>query len=88
MRIFGKPEQLISLDPISDRFAGHGGGDARMMEYLCNLLLSEDQDALTSIDASVESHVMAMAAEYSRLHGGESVSLTDFTAENMAQQNI
>lgn len=88
VRIFGKPEQLISLDPISDRFAGHGGGDARMMEYLCNLLLSEDQDALTSIDASVESHVMAMAAEYSRLHGGESVSLTDFTAENMAQQNI
>ena len=81
LRLFGQPEQIIKLDALDDRFAGHGGGDFRMMDSLYHLLRDSDSQALTSIDASVESHVMAMAAEYSRLHKGESVELEQFVRD-------
>ena len=52
-----------------------------MMDSLYHLLQDGGSQALTSIDASVESHVMAMAAEYSRLHKGESVELEQFVRD-------
>lgn len=78
VRRFGKPEEKIVLDPVSDEFAGHGGGDSRMMEYLCACISGGQSNALTSVDASVESHVMALAAEESRRNHGASVTLKDF----------
>lgn len=78
VRRFGQPEEKIALDPVSDEFAGHGGGDSRMMEYLCRLIREGDENALTSVDASVESHIMALAAEESRKNGGKAVTLKDF----------
>lgn len=38
-------------------------------------------DALTGIEVSVESHVMALAAEESHVCGGKSVNLNDFSRE-------
>ena len=61
------------------RFAGHGGGDALMMDYVCELIAAGGAEGLTSVDASVESHVMALAAEHSRTHGGSAVELAEFT---------
>ena len=78
VRRFGRPEEKIVLDPVSDEFAGHGGGDSRMMEYLCRLVREGDSEALTSVDASVESHIMALAAEESRKNGGNAIILKDF----------
>ncbi len=78
VRRFGQPEEVIVLDPVSDEFAGHGGGDSRMMEYLCRILSAGEDNALTSVDASVESHVMALAAEESRRHNGASITLKEF----------
>ncbi len=78
VRPFGKAPQRIELDPISDEFAGHGGGDSRMMEQLCRLIREGDENALTSVDASVESHIMALAAEESRVSGGAAITLKDF----------
>ena len=78
VRRFGQPEEKIALDPVSDEFAGHGGGDSRMMEYLCRLIREGDENALTSVDASVESHIMALAAEESRKNGGKAITLKDF----------
>ncbi len=78
MRRFGQPEKVIVLDPVQDEFAGHGGGDSKLMEYLCAMVSRGGRDALTSVDVSVESHLMAMAAEHSRLHGGASVELAAF----------
>lgn len=77
---FGHPERIIDLGSTSNEFAGHGGGDMGMMEYLCNLVAKGDVDTLTSVDASVESHVMALAAEASRLAGGALISLDEFVA--------
>ena len=79
VRRFGQPEETLDLGRIPDRFAGHGGGDARMMDYVCELIAAGGTQGLTNVDASVESHVMALAAEYSRTHSGEAVALDGFT---------
>ena len=55
-----------------DQYAGsgHGGGDWRLMANWVEAVASQDASLLTSsLDASVESHVMAFAAERSRLRG-------------------
>ena len=48
------------------------------MEGVCELIASGGTEGLTGIDVSVESHVMAMAAEASRLAGGRTVTLAEF----------
>lgn len=78
LRRFGQEEEVISPDDSKSEFAGHGGGDAGLMEQFCSLIESGGAESLTGIDASVESHVMALAAEASRLRGGETVVLADF----------
>ncbi|WFE87035.1 Gfo/Idh/MocA family protein [Parabacteroides chongii] len=52
---------------ISD---GHGGGDLRLVRDLLWAVDKEDESLLTStIEASIESHVMGFKAEESRLNG-------------------
>ena len=48
------------------------------MEQFCRLIAQGGADALTGVDASVESHVMALAAEASRLDGGRTITLSEF----------
>ncbi|WP_283591354.1 Gfo/Idh/MocA family protein [Clostridium butanoliproducens] len=48
---------------------GHGGGDTGIMEDFISLILSNEGKALTSASVSVQSHMMAFAAEESRLKG-------------------
>ena len=84
LRRFGQPEQVIDLAAGKSEFAGHGGGDAGLAGQFCRLIASGGGDALTGIDVSVESHVMALAAEDSRLRGGETVDLAEFTARAQA----
>ena len=81
LRRFGQPEQVIDLASEKSEFAGHGGGDAGLAAQFCDLIASGGSGALTGIDASVESHVMALAAEASRLRGGETVDLAEFAAQ-------
>lgn len=60
LRRFGQPEQIIELDKLTDRFAGHGGGDDRMMDALAALFQREDPASLTSVDVSIDSHIMRL----------------------------
>ena len=55
---------------------GHGGGDWSLVADWIQAVSKQDSGLLTSsIDASVESHVMGFLAEKSRLNGTvESVS--------------
>lgn len=49
---------------------GHGGGDLRLVKDLLLAVSKEDPSLLTStIEASIESHVMGFRAEKSRLNG-------------------
>jgi predicted dehydrogenase len=54
----------------SDQGGGHGGGDWRMMRDWVKAVATQDATSLTSgIGASIESHLMAFAAERSRFNG-------------------
>jgi predicted dehydrogenase len=54
----------------------HGGADGAMVDALADELAKPDAaDMRTDIGAAVESHIIALAAEESRLHGGRVVEL-------------
>lgn len=78
LRRFGQPERLIDLREEGGLYSGHGGGDFGLMSSFCQLIASGGSQGLTGVDASVESHVMALAAEASRLAGGKTITLADF----------
>lgn len=48
---------------------GHGGGDTGIMHAFLGALRGSDEAALTTARESLESHLMAFAAEEARLHG-------------------
>jgi len=49
---------------------GHNGGDTGLMnDFLANITNSEASDSRSSINQSVESHIMAYAAEHARVTG-------------------
>ena len=78
LRPFGGEERVIDLNAQKDEISGHGGGDFGLMAAFCKLMAEGGAQSLTGIDASVESHVMALAAEASRLDGGRTITLADF----------
>ena len=66
---FGKEGYSIDLDSLSEDKSGHGGGDIVMLRNLIDCVASGDTPEFRLGD-SVESHLMAFAAERSRLNGG------------------
>ena len=74
---YGKEDEVIDVRKLASDFSGHGGGDARMVREFVDLVRGETgiSSTMTSIDRSVESHLVALAAEESRLHGGEMIEL-------------
>lgn len=64
----GKVER-ISFEDMGGH-VGHGGGDMRLVKDFLKLVRSDGaSQGLTSADASVQSHLMAFAAEQSRVEG-------------------
>jgi predicted dehydrogenase len=59
---------------------GHGGGDTGVMNAFVRTLRGEDRQPLTSARASLESHLMAFAAEQARV-SGEMVDMATYRAE-------
>ena len=69
------------MTKLTTDFSGHGGGDVRMVADLLDLLEGKPMSpALTTIARSVESHYVALAAEESRVHGGQVIDVADFAA--------
>ena len=64
----GKKE-IIYKQKLSLKSAGHGGGDLRLIEAFLNSIRYRKTEPLTNARASLESHLMAFAAEKSRLEG-------------------
>lgn len=64
---------------IPKQTSGHGGGDSNIVRsFLREVRSFTGGESLTSASASVRSHMMAFAAEHSRLHKGKSIELNDF----------
>lgn len=69
---FGKETEVIDLTKLTCDFRGHGGGDGRMVQQFYDYVMKDVKSpSITGLDISLESHYMALAAEDSRLHGGQ-----------------
>ncbi|MBO5937447.1 MAG: Gfo/Idh/MocA family oxidoreductase [Clostridia bacterium] len=75
MRIFGSRPKNISFGPVS--LGGHVEGDIRLVSGFIKLICDEITDLkdITTIDATVISHDIALAAEESRKNGGIPITL-------------
>lgn len=62
----------------ADEF-GHGGGDMGIVEDLIGVFSGSGKKSLTSIDNSIESHLVALAAEKSRAEGGRAIDMQEYT---------
>ncbi len=76
---FGKEQEVIDVSKLSDDFSGHAGGDNRMVEQLLDMIRegTEPSRSMTTLDKSLESHYIALAAEQSRISGGKLIRLED-----------
>lgn len=74
---FGKETEVIDVAKLASDFSGHGGGDNRMVEELLDMIAEgkEPNNRTTSVEKSIESHYVALAAEKSRVQGGNVVFL-------------
>ena len=74
---FGKEHEIIDVAKLSTDFRGHGGGDSRLVESFLDLISENKKpsERITSLEVSMESHFIALAAEESRLDGGRVVSM-------------
>jgi predicted dehydrogenase len=70
----------VETVPLSDVAGGHGGGDAGVMRAFVRAVRGVDSGALTSARASLDSHLLAFAAERSRLTGA-TVDMAAYRAE-------
>ena len=80
VREFGKEEEIIDIGKLSSDLKGHGGGDSGIVQDFLEMLLTDAQpnERTTTLEHSMESHFIALAAEESRLHGGQVVDLESF----------
>ncbi len=62
-----------------DAVGSHGGADYMIMREMYNYLNDAyEGDSLCSIETSADNHVIAFAAEYSRLNGGITIDYDEF----------
>ena len=75
LKKFGGENVVYRISELTSDLSGHGGGDHRMIDALYEVLSGNESGADTSLSRSIESHLMAIAAEKSRLSGGERVKI-------------
>ncbi|WP_322174640.1 Gfo/Idh/MocA family protein [Acutalibacter caecimuris] len=82
VRLFGQGEETIDLKTLSGDLKGHGGGDSGIISDFLDMLLdgAAPTQRTTTLQNSMESHYIALAAEESRLAGGRLVDLAGFRA--------
>ena len=58
----------------------YGGGDSGIVNDFLDMLINETEatERTTTLEHSLESHFMALAAEESRLRGGELINMDAF----------
>lgn len=71
VRHFGGEVDKIHIDLNAVTMGGHSGGDFMMMNNIYKVLNGEQAEGVTYLDVSIDSHLMAFAAERSRLHQGQ-----------------
>lgn len=68
----------MKLTDFNESDFGHNGGDFYLLNSFSELLVNQDfSEPLTSTEDSLESHIMAFAAEESRVTG-KSIDMTEY----------
>ena len=78
IKIFGKEVERINISTLVDAVNGHGGGDEGIVKELYQILTTGDVYSSSTLEASIESHLMCFAAEQSRLNDGEIVFINHY----------
>lgn len=79
-KYFGE-DTVWKLTDLTDDLEGHGGGDHRMIDELYEIMIGKNPMVASSIDESIESHYMALAAEESRLNGGNLILIDKYRSQ-------
>ena len=74
IRPFNDKETIVPFGNLNEQGYGHGGGDYGLITTLYDIL-SGKAPCRTSLDSSIESHLMGICAEESRLQGGKLIYL-------------
>jgi len=69
-----KPKKVFKLSILADSGWGHGGGDRGLINDMYDILTGKKTE-YTSLNESVESHLIGIAAEESRLNNGKIVKV-------------
>jgi hypothetical protein len=71
------PGEPVETIPIEAR-SGHGGGDEGMLNALISAIRGEGPAMINSATEALEGHMMAFAAEESRINGGAVINMEEF----------
>ncbi len=71
-------EIVIDASKLTHDLTGHLGGDHVMMNEICDLFEGKETKLDSSIEKSVLSHLVCMAAEESRLNAGKSINIQEY----------
>ena len=69
---FGEKTQVINLGDLTEAGMSHGGGDSMLVADLYDMITGK-RSQTTGLASSIESHLMGIAAETSRLECGKNV---------------
>lgn len=78
VRPFGGETTVYDFNLEKERMSGHAGGDSVLISEFLDYLAGERRPGITSLDDSMESHFIAMAAEESRRRGGQCIRMDAF----------
>ena len=75
LNVYGQPTEVIDVTVTGHGLDyAHGGGDARMIDALYGMV-SGVSSLETALDASIESHLIGIKAEQSRIEGGKTLAV-------------
>ena len=69
-------EPVVRIVPRA--LGGHGGGDEAMLDALVQAIRGEGPALVSSAEEALEGHLMAFAAEESRVNGGAVIDMEEF----------
>lgn len=74
---YGQEEEIVDVGDPGNIFAGHGGVEA-LMSCMCRLIENNEEYAHEKFDVVLDSHLMAIAAEESRINNGKVIDLNEY----------
>ena len=75
---FGGKPTVYDFNLSKERMSGHAGADRVLIGDFLDYLQGQCPPSITTLEASMESHFMALAAEESRIHQGQVMELASF----------